>query len=1107
MKRFIFFFTLILSLVTIGSTGYLFHLIFFEPGTHLDISRIRQSVLTESTVYYQDGKRKLGAFYNDAHRDYLVSPHSLSTTTVSDDTIPPLFLRAIVASEDNKFYEHVGISLLGILRAATANLRAGKVVQGGSTLTQQTAELLFEHKATNKWGKWKEKALETLDAFRLEAHYTKNQILEFYTNLFHVHGTGQGLSIAARYYFNKSVSELNLPEIAFIAGSVKGPANYNPFRTTNLKKIETITQKATHRRNYVLNNMLRLGIITQKQYQDSIKNPVQFRRGSFQFEENHQMDAVREVLSSDFWREILQGKGIQNLSQAEINIYTTLDYPLQKYGEFILKRHLSHLEYRITHYTLPIEKPLSRKKQPLNHNFHVGRISQISSKKPRHIKVQLGSDEGIVEEKFIDEFVRNVTRLRPYHKIKTSHYKRAFHYLKKNDPVLVSTHGQLEDGQWLLAIEQRPQLNGGVFILQEGEVRAMIGGFDNSGFNRALHAKRQPGSTFKLPVYLGGLELGWHPLEALPNKRGVYSFQGQFYFPRPDHKPKDTVSSMAWAGTKSENLASIYLLVHLLDHLNLQQFKQLMEFTELSHQNNGESLKEYQTRLRDGFGIIDIERNLYPGIFEVVQNRLKQEYLVGATTSETQAWDQLFYGKDWKKAYNNREVDKAKNSKKKYQEKIERELLQHNYLRFQEIAETMQEKLTILEENFNQADDTSLRKMDETLLNGFYIQPQAAKQTQVPPLSYAIHKKALEPEWSPLTRQNLLLYQRFWNETKRQAFLRPDNIWIENKIRSSMLVTAKDLMGQLLEETKQWKPFTPERLFYHHDFRVTMALQTVIKISKILGVQSELKPILSFPLGANEVTLEELALMYQTYMKGEIFQYPDGPSQNAWKLIDRIEDAKGNILFQNQHSRKRILSEKTTHSLQEILRSVVEYGTGRSVKSLMAIEMDDDNASLVTLRIPAFGKTGTANNYSNATYAGYLPAIKGGHATIKGGYTITSYVGLDRQKNDNQPLPFKLTGASGSLPVWGQIANYLIHQPSYQSKLDWKQLELKEGEEHHVLSLPHPDGVEYQVLLINGLINPEKENSPEKTATVYFPLKNEDTSNSRTVELFKEMTD
>ena len=103
------------------------------------------------------------------------------------------------------------------------------------------------------------KALETLDALRLEAR----DILEFYTNLFHVHGTGQGLKIAARYYFNKNVSELNLSEVAFIAGSVMCH-KLQSLRTQNPEEIQRIVERATERRDYVLRNMLEMELISEE---------------------------------------------------------------------------------------------------------------------------------------------------------------------------------------------------------------------------------------------------------------------------------------------------------------------------------------------------------------------------------------------------------------------------------------------------------------------------------------------------------------------------------------------------------------------------------------------------------------------------------------------------------------------------------------------------------------------------------------------------------------------------------------------------------------------------------------------------------------------------
>ncbi|MBF0279272.1 MAG: transglycosylase domain-containing protein [SAR324 cluster bacterium] len=1092
MKKFLFFLILLLISVFVGASGFLFYLIFVAPGDHLDLNRIKKSVLTESTVYYRDGQTKLGAFYNDVHRDYLVIPNQMTISTNPDDVIPPLFLKAIVASEDQNFYNHIGVSILGIFRAAIANLRAGKVVQGGSTLTQQTAELLFEHKAKDKWEKWKEKALETLDAFRMEVRYSKDQILEFYSNLFHVHGTGQGLAIAARYYFDKSVSELNLPELAFIAGSVKGPANYNPFRTKDPEKIKAIVKRATSRRDYVLNNMHISGAISAEELEESKKFPVDFHQGDFRFEESHQMNAVWEALKAEPWKSKLKENGILDLKQAEINIYTTLDHELQKVGEFALKRHLSRLESRIKKYVEPVAPPVSEKTKPEAKKFYVGTITQIIEKPSRKILIKIGADQGVVEEKHLEEFVRSALQLK--RKTNASHYKQAFKLLKIGSPVLISTQTRKPDGRWILAIEQEPQLNGGVFILQEGEVRGMIGGYHDYGFNRALQARRQPGSTFKLPVYLAALQLGWDPLEPLPNEPRIYPFQSQFYFPRPDHQPKDRVSSMVWAGAKSENLASIYLMVHLLDHLDLQSFEEIMRLNGLVQQDH-ESIKEYQIRLRDKLGILDTEKHLMPGIFGRVQKRLKNELLFDSNSEESLMWDRLFYGQGWEKAY------KARRKYKNRQKVLERLELRNNFLRFQESAETALQRTAPLASTFVNEDPLPLSQMDEKLLNGFFIQAQMVGKAKVPPLSYALPGTQMPKEWKPLKRQNLILYRRFWGKKLRQALFRPDNIWINGKIRVSLLNTANDLMGQLLEETKQFKPYTAERLYFHHDFRVMLALKTVILLSEVLGVRSELKPVLSFPLGSNEISLDELALMYQTYVSGEINFREEGPKQNGWKLIDRIEDARGNILYQNRTIRKRIIPENTAHSLREILRTVVEYGTGRGSKP--SLEMDViAEGPVSTIRIPAYGKTGTANNYSNATYAGFLPVIQGGLVSMRGGYTITTYVGLDRQEEKKDPLPFKLTGHTGGVPVWSEIAHHIIQTPAYQNKLDWSQIpELKTGE---VLPIPNPENYRQEVSSITGLaISEEDLPSSENSAHVFLPAV--DLKNSRKALLFREI--
>lgn len=1086
-----------ISVAALGGFGYVNFLIFIEPGDHLNLDKIKKSVLTESTVYYKDGKTKLGAFYSEARRDYLTIPPKLSVSDSSQGTIPPLFLKAIVASEDQSFYDHIGVDPIGIFRAIIANLKAGRVVQGASTLTLQTSEALFEHKVmTTKWERWWEKVLETLDAFRLEAKYSKNQILEFYTNLFHVRGTGQGLSIAARYYFNKQVSELNLAEIAFIAGSVKGPANYTPFPVSDPDKKLEIIKRATRRRNYVLDNMLELGSITPNEHKEASTGLVEFNQGSFRFEESHQMDAVQAALRAEPWKTVLEENGIADLTQAEVNIYTTLDHNLQQFGQFAMKRHLSHLEFRIQNYTLPKEKPLPKRAEPKANEFYVGTIIQVLEKDEQKVVVQLGKEQGTVEGPYLEEFIRHVNNLAKRKKITNQHEKQAFGVLKTDDPILVSTHWQKSDGYWVLAIEQEPRLNGGVFVLQEGEVRGMIGGFNNSGFNRALQAKRQPGSTFKLPIFLASMHLGWSALDALPNEYRVYPYQKQFYFPRPDHTPKDKVSSMIWAGAKSENLATIYLLVHMADRLTPKQFKDLMHFTNLDRQSN-ESRQAYQSRLRDKWGINNSEEQLRAGIFEIIRRRMKKDFFIDESTAEALIWDQLFYGTGWEDAYDEREIKTNDKASRKRRLARERRLLKNNYLRLQELSQQMQEPLGLLEQNFTDEIETTLKNIDVASLKGFFYKPESIGDSYIFPLAYTDPKGRLPKEWKPLTFQELSRFYQLWDYDSRLSFFQPDNIWIDGKIRASVLNTAADLIGQLLEEAKQNPAYSPERLFYHHDFRIFLSLQTVIKLSEILGIQSELKPILSFPLGSNITSLDELALMYQAFATGEITVRPEENLKNSWKIIDRIEDAKGKIIYEDKRVRKRVLSESVSQEMREILHSVVEYGTGRAAKPFLTMDIDN-YGEISTLRIPGYGKTGTANDYSNATFAGFIPAIQGGEVSMFGGYTITSYVGLDRLEADSEPLPFKLTGSSGALPVWSQIARYIIHTPTYQNKLDWAQLpELEPGDK---FPIPYVDVATQKISSINGVAFQEETIPKKNVATVYL-----NPDRSKTVEIFPDI--
>ena len=175
--------------------------------------------------------------------------------------MPEPVIEAFVASEDRRFYAHHGVDYQGIVRAAMVNLRAGEVVEGGSTITQQLARIVFLSQERSLWRKLK----ETLLAQRIEQKLSKEQILERYLNLVYLGSGAYGVADAASVYFNKSVDELSLAQAATLAGITPAPSVYSPF--TNQKA-------ALERRNLVLKRMQEQGMITASEAATALASPL-----------------------------------------------------------------------------------------------------------------------------------------------------------------------------------------------------------------------------------------------------------------------------------------------------------------------------------------------------------------------------------------------------------------------------------------------------------------------------------------------------------------------------------------------------------------------------------------------------------------------------------------------------------------------------------------------------------------------------------------------------------------------------------------------------------------------------------------------------------------
>ncbi|MCI5207506.1 MAG: penicillin-binding protein, partial [Candidatus Electrothrix sp. ATG2] len=335
LLKLFFFFAFLGLLTSAGTLGWVYYLVTEAPCPEMAPENISSILGRESPVYYRDGKEKLGVLFEDIHRQYL-----------KYDQLPEKFINAIIAAEDDQFFNHYGIDFYGITRAMIANVKAGRIVQGGSTITQQTAKNLFKRESRSYEAKLK----EMLFALRLEYRFSKEQILEFYCNQFYVSGNGHGLGVAARYYFNKKPNELTLLEAAFIAGSVKQPNYYNPF----IKKDKVSTLKARlraeGRAEYVLGNMLKLGMISHNEYDIAIKDDIMFNRGKTRFALNTIMDLVKKGLESETITNALKQHGIDNISTSGARIISTVDHALQTETLYSLRRDLSRLDVRLRGY-------------------------------------------------------------------------------------------------------------------------------------------------------------------------------------------------------------------------------------------------------------------------------------------------------------------------------------------------------------------------------------------------------------------------------------------------------------------------------------------------------------------------------------------------------------------------------------------------------------------------------------------------------------------------------------------------------------------------------------------------------------------------------------
>lgn len=1002
------------SLLTVAAgVGGLYYAIFLVPAPEIEESAINEILGRESPVYYRDGQTKLGVLFEGIHRQYLYY-----------NEIPTSFVNALVAAEDDQFFSHFGLDLPGIARAMLVNLKAGKVVQGGSTITQQTAKNLFKRESRSFQAKLK----ELLYALRLERKYSKEKILEFYTNQFFVSGNGHGLGVAARYFFDKEPKDLTLLECAFIAGSVKRPNYYNPFLKKNMANAAEVRQRGEERVQYVLGKMRKAGMIGESDFAKLDVKELVFKQGKMSFAQNTAMDLVKEGLGTPFIANTLEENGISNISTSGARIITSLDPRIQEKTVTALRQHLSQLDVRLRGYHRTLVqaeyKALDYQgdDEYLPGNFVFGVIVSANETREKGFEVRVQFDDGrltgVIDAsgaKWLGDayakFSRGAAVASPADR------KALLKLLQPGDRVYVGIRGVGESGELQLDLEKYPEVQGAAFVLQEGAIRAMCGGMSNLNFNRATAAKRLMGSTFKTFVFAAAMQLGWSPVDMLNNKRDTFVFMNRPYAPQPDHDSPYGSVSLSWAGVTSENVAAVWLLYHLTDHLTPPMIRELAAQVDMAprvEDGKTESYQRYRDRMRDNFGIVLSRQYLDHASYASAVRTLKPDFVFDNRTEE--------YGQLERMRYDDFLAVRA----------LVPAMLSYR----QSLAGSSQHH--DLDSVFDNPGSSP------TLSEGRLVRDESDRRI------FTL-RKDLPANWTPLTTDEVVDELVALDVGQVESFWR-DKVRLDGRVSAATLQQVENQLRQERDKLNPEKLYSLDVLAEVRDFRVMLGLQYLVRLAKECGINSNFEPVLSLPLGSNVVSLSEITRMYETLITGNRHDAADAPTlaeseldghvdPDGAALIERIETPDGKVVYARQVHKTRVLDSKSAAALANILQNVIPYGTGKYAMEHVRLRSDDPARNALLAKVnqpyPLMGKTGTANDYRNAAFVGYVPVLAKDQSglSLEGGYTVGVYGGFD----NNLPMVkggFRVSGSLGALPAWSAIAQALIDEEKIADRLD-----------------------------------------------------------------------
>ncbi|MDQ8030582.1 penicillin-binding protein [Bordetella genomosp. 1] len=464
--------------------------------------------------------------------------------------IPDVMKSAVLAAEDDRFYQHGGIDWMGVARAGLTNLVNMSKTQGASTITMQVARNFYLSSEKT----YSRKFYELLLTFKIENELTKDQILELYMNQIYLGHRAYGFAAASRTYFGKPLSQVTPAEAAMLAGIPKAPSRFNPISNR---------PRAELRQRYVLGRMYSLGYLTEPEYKEAMAQPIVMKSAEGTPAGGY---AIHGEYVAELARQLLYGVYQDNLYSRGINIYTTVTSKDQEAAYRAVREGV--LEYtRRAPYPGPeeqLEMPAGTESNPQALDDFLDGVfdkypdsadlltALVLSASPTEVKVARSSREiiSITDKKALGVIARSLNdKAKPEQR------------LKRGSVVYIHKYN---DG-W--EVINMPSVQAAFVALapQDGAIRALVGGFDfyRGNFNRVTQAWRQPGSSIKPFIYAASLERGLTPgtqISDQPFELSAAQTGSKAWHPKNYGNQYEPMLTMRQGLYKSKNMVSIRIL-------------------------------------------------------------------------------------------------------------------------------------------------------------------------------------------------------------------------------------------------------------------------------------------------------------------------------------------------------------------------------------------------------------------------------------------------------------------------------------------------------------------------------------------------------------------